>query len=287
MFNKLFTKILDSSIWLEPVATRIVWITLLAAMDEDGYAHFSAVENLASRARVTVEEATVALECFMAPDPNSGNPANDGRRVERVPGGFMVLNAAYHREAMNRVVQREQTRQRVAAWRADNPEPKKKQQQEKVYSSGSRALLCYLREKTGRPFRETEANLKLIEARLSEPGVEVEGCRKMIDRQVVRWKGTQQEEYLRPETLFGKTKFDGYYAAKDQPINTESEHGNSKTNRGSGSKRGDLNQGTYNEGSGHLYRDAATKPVANIQRPATGNDAGGSTKVPGATLSWG
>lgn len=25
-------------------------------------------------------------------------------------------------------------------------------------------------------------------------------------------------EYLRPQTLFNKTKFDGYYAAKDQPI---------------------------------------------------------------------
>jgi hypothetical protein len=126
MYNKLFGKILDSSIWLEATPTRIVWITLLAAMDEDGFAHFSAIENLAARARVTVEEAREAVECFLAPDPNSGNPANDGRRIDRVPGGFMVLNAAEHRKTITRVIQREQTRVRVARHRENkklNSEP--------------------------------------------------------------------------------------------------------------------------------------------------------------------
>lgn len=113
MFNKLFTKILDSSIWLEPDSTRIVWFTLLAAMDEDGYAHFSAIENLASRARVSVEAAKAAIDCFLSPDPNSSNPDNEGRRVERIPGGFLVLNARYYRDILNRVTQREKTRQRV------------------------------------------------------------------------------------------------------------------------------------------------------------------------------
>lgn len=113
MYNKLFAKILDSSIWLEPTTTRICWITILAAMDEDGYAHFSAIENLALRARVTVEEASAAVECFLAPDPNSSNPANEGRRIERVPGGYMVLNSQAHRTMYNRLLVREQTRIRV------------------------------------------------------------------------------------------------------------------------------------------------------------------------------
>lgn len=117
MYNRLFTKILDSSIWLEPAATRIVWITLIAAMDEDGYAHFSAIENLAARARVSVEDATAAVECFMNPDANSENQNNEGRRVERVPGGFLVLNAPAHRNMLNRTIQREQTRERVQRFR--------------------------------------------------------------------------------------------------------------------------------------------------------------------------
>ena len=32
MYNKLFTKILDSTIWLEDDATRLVWITFLAVI---------------------------------------------------------------------------------------------------------------------------------------------------------------------------------------------------------------------------------------------------------------
>lgn len=118
MFNKLFTKILDSSIWLEPNSTRIVWITLLASMDQNGYAHFSSVRNLASRARVTDQEAESAVECFLKPDPDSGDPEFQGRRVERVPGGFVILNATKYRAIMNQEIQREKTRQRVANYRA-------------------------------------------------------------------------------------------------------------------------------------------------------------------------
>lgn len=117
MYNKLFTKILDSSIWLEPVTTRIVWITLLAAMDEDGYAHFSAIENLANRARVTVTECNAAVEALMAPDPNSADPEFDGRRVERVNGGFMILNAVKYRGIFSNATRREQTRLRVRRYR--------------------------------------------------------------------------------------------------------------------------------------------------------------------------
>jgi hypothetical protein len=113
MYNRLFTKILDSSIWLEPCTTRIVWVTLLAAMDEDGFAHFSAIENLAARARVSLRDTQKAIDCFMSPDPNSTNPANDGRRIERIPGGFLILNAPDHRRVFNREIRREQTRLRM------------------------------------------------------------------------------------------------------------------------------------------------------------------------------
>ncbi len=87
-------------------------------MDETGYAHFSAVENLSNRARVSVEDTDKALECLLAPDPNSANPDNEGRRIERVPGGFMILNADTHRKTLNREIRREQTRLRVAKFRA-------------------------------------------------------------------------------------------------------------------------------------------------------------------------
>lgn len=104
---------MDSSIWLESNTTRIVWITLLAAMDEDGYAHFACIKNLALRANVTDTEAQEAIDVLLAPDPNSSNPANEGRRIERIPGGYLILNAIEYRNLSKRIHQREQTRQRV------------------------------------------------------------------------------------------------------------------------------------------------------------------------------
>ena len=117
MYNKLFTKILDSSIWLEPTPTRIVWLTLIAVMDEKGFAQFASVANVAHRARVTLEEAQTALTCLENPDINSSDPENEGKRVERVPGGWIVLNAEKHRELVTRSVIQEQTRERVRRFR--------------------------------------------------------------------------------------------------------------------------------------------------------------------------
>lgn len=113
MYNKLFAKILDSSIWLEPTATRIVWLTFIAVMDENGYAHFASVANVAHRARVTLTEAQVAVTALEGPDPDSSDPDHDGRRIERVPGGWMVLNADKHKQLVTSAIVREQTRLRV------------------------------------------------------------------------------------------------------------------------------------------------------------------------------
>ena len=83
----------------------------------------------------------------------------------------------------------------------------------------ARKVLAHLNAATGRRYRETDSNLKLIRGRLIEPGVDVGGCLQVIDRQCAKWlKDPKMAEYLRPETLFGKTKFDSYYAAKDEPV---------------------------------------------------------------------
>ena len=117
MYNKLFTKILDSSIWLAPDPVRLVWITLIAAMDEDGNCMFACAANVAARARVTVEQAESALNEFEAPDSNSGDPDNEGRRIERIPGGWHLLNAHKYRAMVTKAIIREQTRQRTARYR--------------------------------------------------------------------------------------------------------------------------------------------------------------------------
>lgn len=117
MYTKLFSSILDSTIWMESTSTRIVWLTFLAAMNEDGYVSLPSIANVAHRARVSVSEASEAIKVLESPDPYSKNQDNDGRRIESVPGGFIVLNAKKYREISRRYEEKEQTKQRVAAYK--------------------------------------------------------------------------------------------------------------------------------------------------------------------------
>jgi hypothetical protein len=113
MYNKLFTKLLDSSIWLEDDQTRIVWVTFIAVMDERGFAQFATVENVARRANVTLAKAQKAIATLEGPDPNSSDADHDGRRIERVPGGWIILNAEKYRSLVTRSVIQAQTAARV------------------------------------------------------------------------------------------------------------------------------------------------------------------------------
>jgi hypothetical protein len=117
MYVKIFGKILDSSIWLAPSDTRVVWITLLAHMDAAGFAEFASVRNLARRAGVTDKAAAAAIKALEGPDPDSSDPEFDGRRIERVQGGWMVLNALKYRELGRKETKREQTARRAKEFR--------------------------------------------------------------------------------------------------------------------------------------------------------------------------
>ena len=120
MYNKLFTKILDSTIWLEPDPYRIVWITLIAAMDEDSNVYFACAENLAMRARVSLADAEAAIACFESPDKRNKGQEYDGRRIERIPGGWHILNGQKYRGLVTRAIMREQNRVRVQRFRDKN-----------------------------------------------------------------------------------------------------------------------------------------------------------------------
>lgn len=113
MYNKLFTRILYSSIWTEAYATRLVWLAMLAAMDEDGIVHAATPRNLAALAGVTVEEAQQAVATLSAPDPESSNPDREGRRIERFPGGWVITNARIYRALAKRDDMRHKTAERV------------------------------------------------------------------------------------------------------------------------------------------------------------------------------
>ena len=92
-YVKLFSEILDSTVWRLPSHGRLVWITMLAMSDRDGEVKAS-VPGLADRARVERAHCEQALAMLMAPDPDSRTPDHEGRRIEKIDGGWRLINHA-------------------------------------------------------------------------------------------------------------------------------------------------------------------------------------------------
>jgi hypothetical protein len=170
-FVKLYGSILDSSIWLEPAGTRLLWITMLAMADAEGVVTAS-VRGLASRARITKDSCLAGLATLSSPDPDSKNPENEGRRIEKVDGGWVILNQRAYRDRRTRT--QELTAERTRRWRERQaggerpaeaaPAPKKGQKfdplavpiplelQGLAFEEAWRAFVQY-RRKIGKPFK--------------------------------------------------------------------------------------------------------------------------------------
>ena len=123
-FTKLFNSILDSTIWQEPPATKLVWITLLAMADRSGDVHAS-IPGLAKRAGVTLPECEAALACLTSPDRYSRTQEHDGRRIEIIDGGFALLNHGKYRALLSAEERREYNRTKQAEYRAAKKAPVK------------------------------------------------------------------------------------------------------------------------------------------------------------------
>ncbi len=84
--------------WGEDPPTRLVWITLLVASDHEGV-YRGTLPGLAGRARVTLEEARLAVHRLQQPDSESRSPEYEGRRIEVLPEvGFRLLNYRKYRD---------------------------------------------------------------------------------------------------------------------------------------------------------------------------------------------
>ena len=67
----------------------------------------------------------------------------------------------------------------------------------------------WFNEQTGRSFKNVESNRRKVNGRLND-GYTKEDLAKVVTFMSKKWKGTDQEQYLRPETLFRPSKFEGY-----------------------------------------------------------------------------
>jgi len=57
------------------------------------------------------------VQCLESQDADSSDPDNEGRRIERVTGGWIVLNSEKYRAVATREQQKELNRARVSKYR--------------------------------------------------------------------------------------------------------------------------------------------------------------------------
>jgi hypothetical protein len=116
-FTKLFSSITESTIWAEPDHVRILWITMLAMCDRQGRV-YATIPGLAGRARISVEQCEEALGKFTSPDKYSRSKEFEGRRVEEIDGGWLLLNYERYRELRDSEADKEKKRRWAAKHRA-------------------------------------------------------------------------------------------------------------------------------------------------------------------------
>jgi hypothetical protein len=96
-FTKLDSGIIDSSIWSEKLSTRVLWVTMLAKCNHVGFVAASR-SGLLRASNISEQEFDEAISTLEAPDTDSRTPDHEGRRVEKVEGGWVVLNYKKYRE---------------------------------------------------------------------------------------------------------------------------------------------------------------------------------------------
>lgn len=93
----------------------------------------------------------------------------------------------------------------VPAFELTPPEPKQ------THREMAEEIVNFLNQKTGRNYRAVPVNTDLICARLKE-GATLQDCKSVIALMVRKWRYDQtMKEYLRPATLFNRTKFWQYH----------------------------------------------------------------------------
>lgn len=120
-YTKLWSDIITSSVWNEDNKTRIVWITMLATANARGFVS-GVPTSMAILARVEKEDFDKAIGILTSPDPESRTPDHDGRRIEKVEGGWLILNYENHRNRISDDPAAISSRERQKKWREKHKE---------------------------------------------------------------------------------------------------------------------------------------------------------------------
>ncbi len=216
LYARVFTQTLKSSI-AEDFTVRHVFEDLfkVCTYGEHGGIVDMTRESLAREFNIPLKEINRCIAILESPDPKSRNPAHEGRRLLRLDDhrdwGWRITNWKDYADIKSRA----DAAARVVRHREKSGLPLAT----KSYPPECTEILSHLSKESGTDFRNVDAHLSKIHARIREGGVTVEGIKKMVSRQCEKWRNDpKMREYMRPKTIFGRENFDNYYAARDQPV---------------------------------------------------------------------
>ena len=118
MYAKLFSRITESSLMEEPLPVRYVFVMLLAISDPHGYVVGTDVA-IARRLNIPLKDFQEAMLTLLSPDPNSGSPELDGKRVviSDAERGYRIVNFVAYRDTKDPEERREYMRKYMAEYR--------------------------------------------------------------------------------------------------------------------------------------------------------------------------
>jgi uncharacterized phage protein (TIGR02220 family) len=192
-------------------------------------------ETLSSHDWVMLADASklLAVVCMLIASRNNGKVPNDPIYIKRVAfldrvdfqplikSGFLIpmladastvqADAIIETEAEERQRREEESLVGKKNSRRHTPEVLKQ----------AKEILEFLNHKAKRNYRPVDANLDFIVARL-ESGVDFQDLKSVIAKKCREWLGDpKMENFLRPATLFNKTKFEQYVGELFQEVPDE------------------------------------------------------------------
>lgn len=118
-YTPIFSRIVDSSLWIEPDYVVKVFLTMLAKKDSDEIVRGSAF-NIACWAKKTEAEVLDALKILSSPDTKRLEPQPfEGRRIEKVEEGWKLLNGEKYQQEMQKINLRRRKTELQAQYRLE------------------------------------------------------------------------------------------------------------------------------------------------------------------------
>ena len=113
-WSPIWEEIVDSSLWQEPYHVRVLFTSMLALKDASFVVRGGDTHKLANRIHMKEQDVIDGLAVLCAPDTRRVGPQEfDGRRVEVVEGGWLILNGEKYRNQV-RLMAEQQKRARKA-----------------------------------------------------------------------------------------------------------------------------------------------------------------------------